>query len=51
MDGSKRGEDRDMPDEQMLREHTQAWNGFVKISAISAGLVALTLALMAIFLT
>ena len=40
----------DMSDEQLLREHQQSWNGFCKLLLYSIIAIAITLALMAIFL-
>ena len=39
-----------MSDRQMLDEHQETWNGFVKLITRSAAAAALTLALMGIFL-
>ncbi len=39
-----------MADQQMLDEHRETWNGFVKLIVWSTAAAALTLALMRIFL-
>jgi hypothetical protein len=39
-----------MPDQQMLKEHQDTWNGFVKLIVWSTAAAALTLLLMRIFL-
>ena len=39
-----------MSDQQMLDEHRETWNGFVKLIVWSTAAAALTLALMRIFL-
>ena len=39
-----------MSDQQMLDEHRETWNGFVKLITWSVAAAALTLALMRIFL-
>ena len=39
-----------MSDQQMLDEHRETWNGFVKLLTWSVAAVALTLLLMRIFL-
>ncbi len=39
-----------MSDQQMLDEHRETWNRFVKLIVWSAAAAALTLALMRIFL-
>ena len=39
-----------MADDQMLREHRRTYESFVKGSAVSAAVILLILALMAIFL-
>ncbi len=39
-----------MPDQQMLDERRETWNGFVKLITWSTAAAALTLALMRIFL-
>lgn len=38
-----------MSDQQMLDEHRQTWNGFVKLLTWSAAATALTLLLLLIF--
>lgn len=48
MDNESR--DRNMAEDQLLREHQQIWKGFVRFITISTGLVVLTLLLMAFFL-
>ena len=39
-----------MSDDQMLREHRQTFNGFVRGSTISSVVIVITLVLMALFL-
>jgi hypothetical protein len=39
-----------MPDQQLLKEHQDTWNGFVKLIVWSTAAAALTLLLMRIFL-
>ena len=39
-----------MTDDQLLREHQQSWNGFCKLLLYSIIAIAVTLALMGIFL-
>lgn len=39
-----------MTDDELLREHKEAFDGFVKLSIWSTVLVVISLALMAIFL-
>jgi hypothetical protein len=40
-----------MADDQMLREHRQTWIGFCRLMLWSVVATAITLALMALFLT
>jgi hypothetical protein len=40
-----------MSDDAQYRYHVQTWHGFVKVGTIVTALAALTLALMALFLT
>lgn len=39
-----------MSDEQMLREHQETFNGFIKVSVYSTVVIIIGLALMAAFL-
>ena len=39
-----------MSDDELLREHRETFDGFIKISIWSTVLIIITLALMAIFL-
>ena len=40
----------DMSDDQMLRDHQQSWQGFCKLLLYSIIAIAVTLALMFVFL-
>ena len=39
-----------MSDDEMLREHRETFDGFIKVSVWSTALIVLTLVLMALFL-
>ena len=39
-----------MSDDEMLREHRQTFDGFIKVSVWSTVVIVISLALMAIFL-